>query len=182
MTTSYRRKVVDEGTPIISGTATPLIVWFLEGGVTAECYDYTENAGVDDDGIKQARLILRPFADMINKYKIKKSEMLDGQIIDWYCPMSSVMPMSITPGAGRLLVTCDFVTKQEVFLSRYTFHLRNALAISEARRAELEKSNLMLKREMRRIVERYINAAEIADLVAEKVKDIILGFWKEKEK
>lgn len=180
MATSYRAKVVDEGQSIIQETITPKIAWFLEGGVTAEVWDYTENYESDEDGIQQARLILRPFADLRNKYKIKTSEMYAGQLIDWRCPMSSIIVMSSTPGAEKILITCDFVTKQEFFLDKHTYALRNKLAISEHRRAQLEESNAILKREMKRVIERYINAAEIADLVVDKLKDFLMGWIKEK--
>ena len=180
MPTSYRGKVVDEGVPITQGTITPIVVWFIDGGVTAECYDYTPNYE-EDEGIKQARLILIPFGDLKNLYKIKKDEMIQGQYIDWRCPMSSVKVLSMTPGAQRIMITCNFVTKEEYFFDRYSYSLRNDLAISEGRRAELEKSNAILKREMKRVVERYINAAEIADLVVDKLKDFLIGWMKEKK-
>ena len=181
MPTTYRGKVVDEGTPIIQGTVSPIIVWFIDGGVTAECWDFTEDYEEDEDGIAQARFLLTPFSDLKNKYKIKSSEMHGGQVLDWRCPMSSVRVISRTPGAERIMVTCNFVTKKEVFLNKLTYELRNDLAISETRRAALEKSNAIQKREMNRVVERYINAAEIADLVVDKLKDFLMGWIKEKK-
>ena len=180
MPTTYRGKVVDEGDPITQGTINPIIVWFIDGGVTAECWDFTENYEEDDEGIKQARLILTPFSDLKNKYKIKTSEMFRGLYLDFRCPMSSVRVLSRTPGAEKVMITCNFVTREETFIDKLSFDLRNDLAISETRRAALEKTNAIQKREMKRITERYINAAEIADLVVDKLKDFLMGWMKEK--